>query len=144
MAIENSTYEGGMLVTNYDNRKMFIFQNNYLTGEVNAGGYEDLVIPLGTLLGRVASTGELVPLASGASDGSQYPVGVAATNYTIADGDTATVTYCSGGEIDASMIVFDGSDDLDTVVDGRQLRDHLQMAGFVLRNVTQLGEFDNQ
>jgi hypothetical protein len=145
MAIESSNYSGGILTTKYDTAKIFLFDNRFESGNVNNDDYEDLELEAGTLMGRVSATGNLVPLASAASDGSQYPVGILAGNYTIADGDTQEVRVCTAGEVDASRIIFDGSDDLDTVVDGRQLRDRIgaDTVGIVLRNVDQLSEFDN-
>lgn len=145
MAIENSEYAGGMRVTKYDTSKLLIFGNSFESGDVNNEDYEDLVIPIGTLMGRISATGLLTPLTSGASDGSQYPVGVAVGNYTIADGDTVSVRICTAGEIDSSKVIFQGSDDLDTVVDGRQLRDRIgaDTVGLILRTVDELSEYDN-
>lgn len=145
MSIESSSYSDGIRTTKYDNTKLCIFNNSFATGDVNADSYDDLVLPIGTVMGRVSATGELVALASGASDGSQYPVGVLAANYTIEAGDTKEVSIVTGGEIDASLLAFDGSDDLDTVISGKQLRDRLasDTVGLVLRNVDELSEFDN-
>lgn len=145
MGIVSSTYSGGMLVTKYDNSKMFLFNNSFEDGQVNNEDYDDLELAVGTLMGRVSATGLLVPLESGASDGSQYPVGVLAGAYSIVDGDTADVRICTAGEIDSSMIVLQGSDTLDTIIDGRQLRDRIaaDTVGLILREVNQLSEFDN-
>lgn len=146
MAIESSTYSGGMLHTKYDTSKIFILDNSFTTGEVtNDDAYDDLELEAGTLMGRVHATGELVVLQSGASDGSQFPVGILAGNYTIEPGDTANVRICIAGEVDESKIIFDGSDDFDTVVSSRQLRDRIasDTAGIILVPCTELGNYDN-
>lgn len=141
----SSTYSGGILHTKYDNTKLCLFNNSFESGDVNNSDYDDLVLPIGTVMGRISATGLLTPLTSGASDGSQYPVGVLAANYTIVDGDTKEVRIVTGGEIDASLLDFQGSDTLSTVVDGKQLRDRLasDTVGLILRDVDQLSEFDN-
>jgi len=145
MSIESSSYSGGIRTTKYDTAKLCLFNNSFASGEVNNEDYADLVLETGTVMGRVSATGALVPLESAASDGSQYPVGVLAGNYTIADGDTQEVRIVTGGEIDASLLIFQGSDDLDTVVSGKQLRDRLasDTVGLILQDVDQLSEFDN-
>jgi hypothetical protein len=145
MAVESSSHSGGIRTTNYDNSKMFLFDNNFADGQMNNSTYNDVTHPLGTIVSRDPATGLLVPLDSGASDGTQIPVGVLAADFTIEDGTTDDVRICTGGEIDSSKLVFQGSDDLDTVIDTRQLRDHLSGAtvGFVLRTVDELSNFDN-
>lgn len=145
MAIESSEYAGGMRVTKYDTSKLFLFNNSFESGDVNNADYDDLVLVPGTLMGRISATGLLIPLESAASDGSKYPVGVCAGDYTILDGETSSVRICTGGEIDSSKVVFQGADDLDTVVDGRQLRDRIagDTVGLILRTVDELSEFDN-
>lgn len=144
MGVEN-TVQGGMLISNRDTSKMFLFGNSFEGGTVEAPD-DDLVLAGGTLMGRVSATGMLVPLESGASDGSQYPVGVLATNYAIAYGEEKEVKICTAGEIDSSFLVLQGADTLETVIDGRQLRDRIaaDTVGLILRSVDQLSDFDNQ
>lgn len=141
-----TTYAGGILTTEYDNSKIFIMSNTWLTGEFNNDTYDEITLPIGTLMGRISASGLLVPLESGASDGSQYPVGVLAANYTVADGDTVNVTICTGGEVSETGIVFQGSDDFDTVVSNRTLRDRIgsDTVGIVLRLISENSRFDNQ
>jgi len=141
-----TTYSGGMLITNYDNSKIFIMSNTWLTGSYNNDTYDPIDLPIGTLMGRIATSGLLVPLESAATDGSQYPVGVLATNYTVADGDTVNVTICTGGEVSETGIVFQGSDDFDTVVSDRTLRDRIaaDTVGIVLRLISENSIYDNQ
>lgn len=145
MSVTN-TVSGGMLISNRDASKMFLFNNDYISGNVNNSDYDDLTLPAGTLMGRISATGLLTPLASGASDGSQFPVGILATDYTIGAGDTIEVRICVSGEVDENMIELQGSDTLNTVISSRRLRDRIgsDTVGIILRSVEELSGYDNQ
>lgn len=145
MSEVTSTQSGGILTSNYDTAKMFLFGNNSNRANYNNSTYDTVSIPVGTLVGRVSATGLIVPLESAATDGSQYPVGIVRANYSVEAGDTKQIVFCDAGEVDENMIVFQGSDTLDTVVDGKQLRDRIagDTVGIVLRSVDQLSGFDN-
>jgi len=145
MAIDSSEYSGGIRTTKYDNSKLLLLNNEFESGQVNNSDYDDLVMPLGTLMGRISATGLLIPLDSSATDGSQYPVGVLVADYTVADGDTEDVRIVTAGEIDESKLVLTTGDTLSTVIDGRQLRDRIgaDTVGLILRTVDELSEFDN-
>lgn len=143
---QTSSYSGGMRITNTDNAKMFLGHNSWADGQVNNSDYDPVDMPIGTLMGRITSSGLFTPLQSGASDGSQIPRGILAANYTIDDGDTVDVRICTGGEVDENLIVLQGSDTLNTVITGVRLRDRIaaDTVGIVLRTVTELSDFDNQ
>jgi hypothetical protein len=145
MGIVSSNYSGGILTTKYDNAKLLMGNNSFEGGEVVNSDYEDLVIPGGTLMGRISATGKLVPLTSGASDGSQFPVGVSVASETIEFGDTKTVQVCVSGRINENELKLQGSDTLSTVISGRQLRDRIggDTVGLILVSVDELGKFDN-
>lgn len=143
MSEVTSTYTDGILKSNYNTAKMFLFGNENQKANYNNSTYDTVELPVGTLLGRVSATGLVVPLESGASDGSQFPVGIVRANYSVDAGDTREVVFCVSGEVDQDMIVFQGSDTLSTVVDGMQIRDHLQRVGINLKSVDQLSGFDN-
>lgn len=136
---------GQQAIINFDISKIFIFGNRYNKAVFTNDTYDPLTLPGGTLMGRVAATGEIIPCASGASDGSQFPIGILAQEIEIEDGDSHDLLYCHGGDVVAEKIIFDGSDDLDTIVDGRQLRDHLTMMGInVIEGTTEMTSYDNQ
>jgi hypothetical protein len=125
--------------------KIFVWNNEYETGTFlnNTGGTLNLVG--GEVIGRVHATGQFVILKSASVDGSQYPVGI---NTICADVlDTATIEMQVGvnGNIDEGLLIFDGSDTLDTVVDNRRLRDRLagDTVGLKLRTFTENTKFDN-
>lgn len=145
MSDVTSTYSGGILTSNYDTAKMFLFGNENQKANYNNSTYDVVELAVGTLVGRVSATGLIVPLESGASDGSQFPVGIVRADYSVEVGDTREIVFCVAGEVDENMIVFQGSDTLDTVVSGRRLRDRISSdtAGIVLKVVDQLSGLDN-
>jgi len=117
------------LFTNYDNSKIFVWDNRYSKGtfEYTNNDVTTVTFAAGTLLGRIASTDILVPLASGAVDGSQYPVGILAEDISVEYGESYSeeAAFCTYGDVVESQLSFDGSDDLDTVISGRSLRDRI-------------------
>jgi hypothetical protein len=142
----NRTNNSNQSVTDFSTEKMFIFNNQYRGGETytNATGSE-VTLAVGTLMGRIEASGKLLPLASGASDGSQIPVGILAEAVTVADTESATVTICIAGEVDGDMLVLDGSDTLDTMIDGRSIRDRINgdTVGIQVIEGTELTGYDN-
>lgn len=141
-SVENVLATGSQSITNYDTSKIFIFDNEYETGTVEAGAYDDLVP--GSLLGRITATGVIVLLDSGASDGSQFPLGILVN--TVEAGDSKTATYCIAGEVDEASVVLTTGNTLEDDVDGRQLRDRIKgdTKGIKLVAATQLSKLDNQ
>lgn len=135
---------GNQLYVNYSYDKIFIGKNTFENAEFTATG-GDATIEMGTLMGRISATGKVIPLAVGATDGSQYPVGIAAAKYVVAEDDTVTISICVSGEVESSLITFNASEDLDSVVSGRQLRDRIasDTLGIKLRTSTELSVADN-
>lgn len=136
----------GTLITNNDNAKIFIWDNRYEQGEYTNAGETEVELAKGTLMGRIAATQLLVPCASGASDGSQFPVGILADDYVIDYGVSATLTICIGGNVAEELVVLNGSDTFDTVVSARSLRDRIaaDTLGIKLVLGTQMTAYDNQ
>jgi hypothetical protein len=136
----------GMLITNNDNAKIFIWDNRYEQGEFTNPSTVDAVLAKGTLMGRVSATQKLVPLASGASNGSQFPVGILADDYTVDYLETANLTICIGGDVAEELVILSGSDTMDTVISGRSIRDRIagDTLGIKLVSGTQMTAFDNQ
>lgn len=132
-------------ITNYDVSKLFILNNRYeQDNELNNSSYGPWVLPIGTVMGRIASTGQVTPCISGALDGSQFPIGVLAHNVSIAAGATIQVTICIAGDLAQEKLVFIGGDSVSTVIAGRSMRDHLQLYGLLLRSGTEMTDYDNQ
>jgi hypothetical protein len=134
------------LHTDYDNSIIFLGCNRYSTAEYTNSTGSSVDLEAGTLLGRISASGKLLPLASGATDDSNIPVGILSHNITVANGATVTLTYCNEGDVAEDKIIFDGSDDLDTVVSGRQLRDRIEgdTVGINLVASTSMTSYDNQ
>jgi len=114
------------LHTDYDVSKIFVFSNRYESGVLlNASGAIKSFVP-GTLMGRVTASGKLVPVASAAVDGSQFPVGVlktAADDLAIAG--EKTVNVCISGDVVESKVILDGADTMDTIIDARPIKDRI-------------------
>lgn len=104
-------------------------------------------VAMGQVMGRVSVGGKIVPCKSGASDGSEIPVGILMEGLTeIADGTVITgLSLLIGGDVARDKVVFDGTDDFDTVVDGRTMEDWLIANGnnFEFLEVLDDSDFDN-
>jgi len=138
---------GQQAIVNFDVSKIFVYGNRYAKANyTNSDSYDSVDLPAGTVMGRIAATGEVVPCASGASDGSQFPIGVLAQDYTVEAGDTVEVYFCVAGDVVESKLVFDGSDDLDTVISSKTMRDRIgsDSVGIKLVPSTELTAEDNQ
>lgn len=133
-------------ITNYDNSFIFLRDNKYEGGSFENATGADLTLAPGTLMGRVAATGLLVVLKSGATDGSQYPVGVLTQETEVLDTETVDIKVCVAGEIQKESVVFDGTDDYDTVVEDRTLLDRIgaDTVGIKVIAGTEMTAFDNQ
>jgi hypothetical protein len=136
----------GTLITNNDNAKIFIWDNRYEQGTYTNPTGDEVSLTKGMLMGRVSSTQKLVPLASGASDGSQFPVGILADDYTVDYGASANVTICIGGDVAEELVTLNGSDTFNTVISSRSIRDRIagDTLGIKLVAGTQMTAFDNQ
>jgi len=137
---------GQQAITNVDTSKIFIWGNRFDKAEYTNSTYDAVTLPAGTLLGRNSSTLEVKPLTSGASDGSQFPVGILNETHTVEAGDTATLAYCVAGDVAKEMVILQGSDTLDTVVSSKTIGDRIgsDTVGVKLVATDELTGFDNQ
>lgn len=144
--VNTNVNTNNMLSNNYDYSKIFLFGNKYTTGvsKTNTSG-SDITYNAGQVMGRIAATNVLVPMASGAVDGSQYPVGVLAETIVVPDTASRELPICIEGEVAEEKIIFDGADDFDTVVDLKTYRDRIasDTAGIVIVPGTELTKYDN-
>jgi len=145
MGVTTTTNTNNQLSNNYDYSKIFLFGNKYENGAITNGGGTDLELTAGQIMGRVASSNELVVMTSGAADGSQYPIGVLAENVIVPAGGTIEIPICVFGEVAEEKIIFDGADDLTTVVDLKTYRDRIMSdtMGIKLIAATEMTKFDN-
>lgn len=114
------------LFVDYDVSKIFVFDNFYKPGTLlNAsGGVKSF--PPGTLIGRIGSSDKLVPCASGATDGSQFPLGILLSDVVdLADAGEAAVDICISGDVVRTKVIYDDTDTQETVVALRRLKDRI-------------------
>ena len=115
------------LTVKTDSSKLLLGRNKFITGTYTNSSGSDVTLSAGMVFGRIATTRLLAILASGASDGSQLPLGVLVldSDVTVSDGESLTLTLVNDGDVNENMLSFDGSDSLDTVVSGKTLRDRI-------------------
>lgn len=138
---------GQQSINNYDTSKIFIWRNRFKTVNYVNGTPGEITLLPGTVMGRVNATGKVDALQSSAADGSQYPLGILAQTVTLAAGANADVSICDEGDVDEDKVVFiDDYDTLDTIVDGRLIRDRINSdtVGVRLVSSTELTGYDNQ
>jgi len=120
--------------------------NEFAPGDVIRAG-SDIDLEIGMVMGRISATGKLVPCLHSASDGSQYPAGLCymgiTTEKTVTAGDTESIELVYQGKVDASLINFEVTSTLDSVVTGRTLRDWLRDLGLVLIEAQEQTSFAN-
>lgn len=120
------TNTGNQLFIKTDVSKIFVWENRYEKGNYVNDIYDTINLPGGLLMGRVATTQKLVPLASNAVDGSQYPVGILAEDTSIEEGDEKELTICNYGDVIENLVVLaHGGDTMNTVISGRSIRDRI-------------------
>lgn len=148
MSTQNTALNtGNQATSNYDVSKIFVFNNRYNTGTIINSKYTPETLPAGTVLGRIAGTGNLTPCVSTATDGSQFPMGILAADIVIAFGASMNVPVCIFGDVVQSKVVFfNTSDNLNTVVNGRTMYDRIgsDSVGIKLVASTENTYLDNQ
>ena len=137
---------GQQAIVNFDTSKIFVWGNRYEKASYNNSTYDTVELAAGTLMGRIATTQKIVPLASGASDGSQHVVGILAQDASVEEGDTVDLYICVAGDVVESKVVLDGSDTMSTVISGRSIRDKIagDAVGLKLVGGDELTAYDNQ
>lgn len=136
---------GSQLFINNDSSQTFIGNQFTRRSEyVNNSLYDDVTIAVGTVMGRVSATGEVVPMESDASDGSQYPIGLMNNTVIIPGGETVELPIVIMGEVAQNKIVFakDG-DSLTTTVGIHQVQDWLGLCGIKVIASREMTDYDN-
>lgn len=113
------------LVITTDTSRIFLRGNRYEDGIYTNSTYDPVSLAVGRLMGRISATQKLVPHVSTAVDGSQYPVGILATDYLVDDGDSQTISICVAGEVAKEKVTLGGSDTMATVISGRSILDRI-------------------
>lgn len=107
--------------------------------------YDPINLPAGTVMGVVTATGKSKPLTSAATDGSQYPVGILAEDYTIEEGDTVSLSICVKGQVRQDMILLQGGDSLSTQILGKRIFERIgsDTVGILIDQCVDATAFDN-
>lgn len=144
--VDETLNTGQQSITNYDVSKIFVWKNKYKTGLFENGTYDPIEMIPGRLLGRVSATQKIVPHASDAADGSQFPVGVLAQYALVDEGEERELMFCVDGHVVENKVILAEGDTLDTVIDGRSIRDRIgaDTVGINLIASTERTGFDNQ
>jgi len=145
MSVNNIVLSNGQQMTiTTDLSKIFLWNNRYDQADYTAAA--DITLLAGTLLGRIHATGKVVPLTSAATNGSQYPVGILAQDTFVANGATATLTFCVAGDVASDKVIYDGTDTEETVVSAKRLKDRIgsDTVGIKLVASTSNSDYDNQ
>jgi hypothetical protein len=136
------------ITTDYDLSKIFVFGNRYENDNyVNNSNYNPLTLLTGTVMGRVTATNAVVPCYGSAVDGSQDPIGVLATDLIAIPGgsNVQNIPLCVEGDVIANKLIFLYGDTLDTIVNGKRMRDRIgsNSVGLKLVASTEMTDFDN-
>jgi hypothetical protein len=146
-----STFEQSLDGTNqainkYNTAKLFLWNNRYDKATFSNASGDTVTLAAGTLMGRIATTQKVVALDSSASDGSQFPVGILASDYIVEDGDSVDVTYCVAGDVAEELVILAYGDEFSTAISGRSIRDRIasDTVGIKLVTTEELTDFDNE
>jgi hypothetical protein len=135
---------GQQLTVNTDTSKIFLWDNRFDKGSYVNSTYVTATILAGTVVG-MTTAGALVPFTSGASNGSQYIVGILNEDHVLEAGESKEIYFCVSGDVAEEMLLFQGSDNLGTVVGGRRVREKIaaETVGINLIASTDLTKNDN-
>jgi len=142
-------------IQQYDQSNLIIFgliTNPQAATYTNSTG-STATIATGRLLGRIATTGLIVPQNSAATDGSQVPIGICIADYSVPDTESVTITFAVQCQVDYSKIGFQSGDSLTTVISLTDsatntvkigtINDILVRSGILPLNVAQNSYYDN-
>ena len=129
-----------------DVSRIFVGRNRYTKARYNNSAYGSVELLAGTVMGRVKVTGWIKPHTSGASDGSEYPIGVLAEDITVAGGGLVDLFICTEGDVVADKLIFTTStDNIDKTVGDRRVRDWFQVGGIkLITENSELSAYDNE
>lgn len=147
MSTNTVTYNNGRQVqVNTNLAKLFPFgSENRLSYQYTNSTYDPITLPAGTVMGVIAATGYVKPMTSAASDGSQYPIGILADDYTVEEGVTVNLSLMVKGQVRQDMLILQGSDTLSTIVSGRRIFERIgsDSVGILIVQVKNCTTFDN-
>lgn len=137
---------GRQMTINNDSSQTFIGGTFTRRSEyVNNSSYDDVTIAEGTVMGRITTSGVMVPFKSDASDGSQIPRGAMNNTVLVPAGETLELPIVIMGEVATNKLVFAKvGDSVNTIVTGQgRVQDLLAVIGFKLVDSREMTSFDN-
>jgi len=136
----------GIIINQRSTEKIFLFNNEYISGTFNNNTGDVLQLVGGELIGRDSTTDKLVILTAAGANGANIPLGINRSCYVdLADGLDVTMYVCISGGVSQSKVILSGAETLETVVSGRRLKDRIigDTAGIRLDELTELTDYDN-
>ncbi len=97
---------GQQAISNYDLSKLFVYNNRYATETIVNSQYDPWELRAGTVMGRITGTGTIVPCSDDATDGSQNPIGILASDITVVDGTSMSVPICTAGDVVEGLVIL--------------------------------------
>lgn len=133
------------LHSTYDVSKIFLGNNRYSSFTYTNPTGAIVTLTAGQLMGRVSATQKVLPLASAAVDGSQYPIGIVNEDRDVQIGETVTIALCVAGNVAREKVICNGADTLATPISLRSIEDRIgsDTVGIKLVATTELTGYDN-
>lgn len=136
---------GNFEISNNDTGKARIFDPIFQEKDAELTFAGAGTVAEGTVLGIVTVSQTFFPFKSDAADGSQIPKAVLTYEQSADGAGDVIIRPMIGGEVDYNYLVFEKvGDDLDTVISGETVREHLRKYGIIARESVRLDESDNQ
>ncbi len=131
------------IITNQDTSSLVVFNGQYSDITLNAGGA--VIYPKGTVLAFDAAAAKWKITESGTPAVANAKALLSQTTEFPGAGDKL-VRAVIGGEVDADLLVFDGSDDLDTIPGGADDSFRVQLRGYgiIAKPLAEQYKQDNQ
>ena len=133
------------IINNYSVQDIFLSRIKLATGTYSNSTGSTVTLTPGTVMGQIITSGNWLPCASGASDGSQNPRALCYDTYVVPTGTSVTFYYCYAGDVNQNGLVFQGTDTLATSVSTLGIYGSLLTANslIVLWPSTELSGYDN-
>lgn len=139
-----------ILINNYDRSQLILGGRIFIENATYVDSGSGSTLAIGTVMGRIFSSGNVVPLNSTATDGSQMPVGILADTYVVGASATQVVDLLIRGDVNSLLVVLTHSGDtLNTTVMtegvGGTIGDMIvRNTGIIIVPSTDLSNDDNQ
>jgi hypothetical protein len=128
----------------YEKKKVFIFDNRYIEGNIyNASEEDPIVFKPFSLVRRNTTNNHFIPAISGATLADVIGISTNDSDITVEAEGTAYINVCTKGTIDSQYLSLPSGVTLDTTVGNKKLRDVLEAIGFHFEVGVEHTKFDN-